>query len=68
MVIVLVIVVVVVVVAVMEEVLMGSGTKCGVLLLIGGKMGLGGQGLGTLRECGMRSGLVEAPGVELSSG
>lgn len=48
--------------------LIGSGTKCGVLLLIGGKIGLGGHGLGTLRECGMRSGLVEAPGLGLSSG
>jgi hypothetical protein len=65
---VVVIVVIVVVAVVVEEGLIGSGTKCGVLLLIGGKMGLGGQGLGTLRECGIRSGLVEAPGVELSSG
>lgn len=64
----MVVVVVVVVAVLLEEGLIGSGTKCGVLLLIGGNMGLGGQGLGTLRECGMRSGLVEAPGVELSSG
>lgn len=62
------VIVVVVVVEVVDEGLIGSGTKCGVLLLIGGKMGLGGHGLGTLRECGMSSGLVEAPGVELSSG
>jgi len=35
---------------------------------MGGKIGLGGHGFGTLLECGIRSGLVEAPGVELSSG
>lgn len=62
------VIVLVIVVVVIEEGLIGSGTRCGVLLLIGGKMGLGGQGLGTLRECGIRSGLVEAPRVALSSG
>ena len=61
-----VVVVVDVVVAVVGEGLMGSGTRCGVRLLIGGKMGLGGHGLGTLRECGNNSELVV--GVELSSG
>lgn len=65
---VVVVVTVVVVVVVLEEGLIGSGTKCGVLLLMGGKIGLGGHGFGTLLECGIRSGLVEAPGVELSSG